>query len=34
MTWNWTIFAALVLVATGALYIQLRWRRSSHAYEP
>jgi hypothetical protein len=27
MTWNWTIFAAVVLVAAGALYIQLRWRR-------
>jgi hypothetical protein len=32
MTWHWTIFAALVVVATGALYIQLRWRRSPHAY--
>jgi hypothetical protein len=30
--WNWTILAALALIAGGALYVHFRWRRSPQAY--
>lgn len=29
---NWTILAALALIAVGALYVRMRWMRSLQAW--
>jgi len=33
MSWTYAIGAALALVAAGALYVRLRWRRAPQAYQ-